>query len=217
MLFRIDLEHFLTHMIDYFTLEELISCQYVIVGTISNQGRCTNIVKLNTLYPAVKTILTYTETKDKDILRKEYYDQLKGDCDSVIYNAFVNNVIEHQNIIILCRNEENDWMDILIEYLEKEFSIETLDLNQLFKTGKVGPIHIDRIKIKNKAVDVRRRYGKEMIKSYETTKDGRAKLLDMMDLKYKIKKCKELGIKVNKSDIKNIDEILTEAWVEEEE
>ena len=39
----------------------------------------------------------------------------------------------------------------------------------------------------------------------------------MMDSKEKIRKCKDLGIKVTKADINNLDEILMEAWVEEDQ
>ncbi len=218
MLFRIDLEHYLTHMVDYFTADELNACQYVIIGTIPNNGRsASNVVKLNELYPSNDTILKYVETHNKELLKGEYTEQLnERDNESIIYNAFINNILQHQNIILLSRREENDWIDVLCNFLEEKFSIECVDLNELFKTGSVGPIHIDRDEIKNRAVDVRRRFGKDMIKYMESTKEGREKLLDQMDIKYKIKKCKDLGIKMNKADIKNIDDILREAWVEED-
>lgn len=218
MLFRIDLEHYLTHMVDYFTADELNACQYVIIGTIPNNGRsASNVVKLNELYPSNDTILKYAETHNKELLKGEYTEQLnERDNESIIYNAFINNILQHQNIILLSRREENDWIDVLCNFLEEKFSIECVDLNELFKTGSVGPIHIDRDEIRNRAVDVRRRFGKDMIKYMERTREGREKLLDQMDIKYKIKKCKDLGIKMNKGDIKNIDDILREAWVEED-
>ena len=100
--------------------------------------------------------------------------------------------------------------------MKDEYHVETIDLNELFKTGKVGPIRIDYDDIHNRSVDIRRQAGKEMIRSLESTRGGREKLLGMMDSKEKIRKCKDLGIKVTKADIKNIDEILMEAWVEED-
>jgi len=134
----------------------------------------------------------------------------------MFYESFLNNVLNHVSIVLLSRADENFWVDILIEYLKDEYHVETIDLNELFKTGQVGPIRIDYDEIHNRSVDVRRQAGKEMIRSLESTRGGREKLLGMMDSKEKIRKCKDLGIKVTKADINNLDEILMEAWVEED-
>mgnify|MGYP001643937319 FL=1 len=218
MLYRIDLEHFLTHMVDFFTVEEITACNYIILGTIPNNGRSSsNVVKLNELYPETDTLLKYEETHNTDILRGEYLEHLKEPhVQNLIYESFLNNVLNHVSIVLLSRADENFWVDILIEYLKDEYHVETIDLNELFKTGQVGPIRIDYDEIHNRSVDVRRQAGKEMIRSLESTRGGREKLLGMMDSKEKIRKCKDLGIKVTKADINNLDEILMEAWVEED-
>lgn len=219
MLYRIDFEHFLTHFIDYFTAEEISSCNYIIVGTVPNNGRSsTNLVKLNELYPEIDTLLKYSETSSMEILRGEYLEHLKDpNIVTIIYHAFINNVLNHVPIILICRAEENMFVDILLEHLKDAYHIESINLNELFRVGHIGPIHINYDEIHDRTVDIRRASGKEMIRSYESTKGGRAKLLTMMDTKYKIKKCKELGIKISKADIKNLDEILMDAWVEEED
>lgn len=221
MIYRIDIQHFLTHAIDHFTSDDLIHFQYAIVSAKINNGRSVaNTVKMNELYPSPEIIMEYEEYKDKEILEKMYFDMLdngdicKEDSANLFYNVFVNTLLNHYDVMILCDECENDYIDCLVKYLDKKFSIEVIDLNQLFIKGRVNGIYIDREKIWDKAVDIRRLAGKQMMKSLSQTRDGRLKLLEKMSTKDKIEKCKEIGIEVSKKDKKELDAILIDEWVD---
>lgn len=223
MVYRIDIQHFLTHAIDHFTLRELIHFQYVIISArVKNGRRAANVVKKNDLYPDPEIVEAYASYKDKDILEKMYMDMLcpkKSDTGNdpyanSVYATFVNPLIKHFDLVILCDESENPYIDIFCKYLKKSFEIEVIDLNELFTKGRVGKIYIDREAIWDKAVDVRRSSVKETIRSLESTRDGKLKLLGMMTKKSKIKKLKELGINVSDSDKKDLDKILIDEWVD---
>lgn len=221
MIYRIDIQHFLTHAIDHFTSDDLIHFQYAIISAKINNGRSVaNTVKMNELYPSPDIIMEYEEYKDKEILEKMYFDMLdngdisKEDSANLFYNVFVNTLLNHYDVMILCDECENDYIDCLVKYLNKKFSIEVIDLNQLFIKGRVNEIYIDREKIWDKAVDIRRLAGKQMMKSLSQTRDGRLKLLEKMSTKDKIEKCKEIGIEVSKKDKKELDAILIDEWVD---
>ena len=65
MVYRCDLQHFIVHAIDYFTLPDLTNMQYAIISAkISSGGRARNVVKVNDLYPDVDTIMAYEDYKD---------------------------------------------------------------------------------------------------------------------------------------------------------
>lgn len=232
MIFRIDIQHFLSHMIDYFTREELIHFQYAIISSaIPNQGKCENVVKLNNLYPDIDTITAYADYKDEKIAKKMYIEMLetnedeyqykrnRGDktswADYVLYKAIVNPLANHYDVILLCDQSENIWIDTLSEYLKDKFSIEVIDLNELFINGEIGPISIDRKKILNSAVDVRRSAAKRAKEGLESSREGRLKLLNMMSKKEKISKLKDLGIVISESDMKNLNALLIDSWVDE--
>lgn len=213
MLFRIDHEHFLTHMIDHFPREVLISLQYAIISAgIRNQMRVANCVKINELYPSTEAVIAYSQYLDKAILKKMYVEELE-DSKSVLYNAFVNPVMLHHDVVILCKQSENVYIDILCEYIEETFGLQTINLNDLFIKGRVGPFSINRKEIKNKLVDFRRNYGKDMIREMEATEGGRSLLLSKMSKKDKIRKLKDIGIDVRPSDYDSLDALLEEAWV----
>lgn len=224
MLYRINYQHFLTHMIDHFTREELTHMQYAIISAkIRVGGRVLNVSKINQLYPTAEIVTTYAEYNDKKILEKMYTDMLlpnkKNDEDNnwlsnIIYKVFINTILHHQDVVILCDKSEDDYIDILCKILKNKFALEVIDLNELFTKGQVGPLYIDRDKIWNKAVDIRRAAGKEQLKTLESSYDGRQKLLGLMSRKDKIEKLKELGIKVTASDKKDLDKLLMEEWVE---
>lgn len=223
MIYRIDLQHFLTHAIDYFSRDELSHFQYAIISAkIANNGRELNVTKLNNLYPTPDIVLSYAEYKDKKILEKMYTDLLTVHDSNdewigeIIYKSFVNPLIHHHDVVIICDRTENDYIDILCKHLKKNYEIDVINLNQLFSEGKVGPIYIDRDVIWDKAVDIRRTAGKHQIEAMSSTRDGRMKLLSLWNKKEKITKLKELGIKVNKGDMKELDKLLIDAWVEDE-
>lgn len=223
MIYRIDIQHFLTHAIDHFTRDDLVHFQYAIISAaILNGNRATNVAKINELYPTTDIILAYEEYKDKKILEKMYSELIlppknakSGDywAANSIYKTFINPLMKHHDIVILCDEKENDYIDVLCKLLKKHYSLEVIDLNQLFKEGRVGSIYIDRDEINDKAVDIRRQAGKEMIEAMASTKDGKLRLIQMWNKKEKIAKLKSLGIKVTQSDMKNLNEILIDEWV----
>ena len=213
MLYRIDIERYLTHAIDHFTRDELANFEYAIIGTLRNGSRCNNVVKLNSIFPDIEIVTTFSDIGDKDILKKMYFKYL-DDMGRTIYQVFINPILQHKDIVIICKQQENVYIDVLVEYLKKNFHLECIDLNELFSKGRVGSIYIDRDDIHNKAVDIRREAGKEQIEALAATKDGRLKLLNMASSKWKVKKLKELGITVTKSDLKDLDKLLIESWVE---
>lgn len=225
MIYRIDIQHFYTHAIDYFTLDELTHFQYAIISAaVKNGARAANVVKLNGLYPTSEMVMAYAEYHDKKILEEMYTELLvpkKGDntqgnmwAFNTIYKSFVNPLMSHNDIVILCDQTENDYIDILCKIIKKYFKIDVIDLNKLFKEGHIGPIYFDRDEVWDIAVDVRRQAGKEEIESLSTTRDGRMKLIKLFNKKEKLNKLKELGIKVDKND-KDLDRLLIEGWVEE--
>ena len=230
MVYRCDLQHFIVHAIDYFTLPDLTNMQYAIISAkISSGGRARNVVKVNDLYPDVDTIMAYEDYKDKSILKKMYlsminpkdkkFDGIKkasNPYSNTIYKVFINPLMEHYNIMIICDQVENDYIDILCEYLKDEFDIEVIDLNQLFTKGRIGAIYIDREKIRNKAVDIRRAALKEQVISMASTREGKEKLISKMSKKEKMRNLKKYGITITARDKDKIDQILLDEWCAEE-
>jgi len=228
MIYRIDIQHYLSHAIDHFTPEDLSHFQYAIISAvIRNGGRVLNVVKINDLYPLPEIVTEYAEHQDKTIMEKMYMDYLRPKKDSdpnsknimanIFYKSFINPLINHVNIMILCDRKENEYIDVICKVLKKEYMIDVIDLNKLFSEGKVGPIYIDRNEIWDKAVDIRRAAGADEIRALESTSGGRLKLLGMMKKKDKIKKIKELGINITSYDKEDLDSILRDAWVNDEE
>ena len=219
MLFRIDIERFLTHMIDHFTMDDILSMEYAIISAgVKCGGRAGNMAKISILHPSGASsdiIETYDKYQDKAILRKMYFEYLK-EYENRLYLIFVSPVLNHQNICIICCERENYYIDILVEYLEEKFRIECIDLNKLFIKGRVGRLYIDRDLIHDKAVDIRRAAAKDNLKALESSKDGMLQLLGIMSKKEKIKVLKKRGIQTNKSDYKDLDQLLMEEWVEDE-
>lgn len=227
MVYRIDMQHFLNHAIDHFTRDELCHFQYAILSAkIKNGGRVSNMAKISVLYPAPEIIMNYSEYEDKSILEKEYMAMLnpsKSDpmyysINAEFYKIFINPMKLHQDIVIICDKDENDYIDILCECLKKNYAIEVINLNELFTKGKVGPIYIDRDEIHDRGVEIARACSKETIRTLEATKEGRERLMkNHMSIKDKIRKLNELGIKVNTSDKKEINRLLIDAWIEDED
>lgn len=224
MIYRCDLQHFLVHAIDYFSLPELSSIQYAIISSkISSGGRSRNVVKDNVLYPDVDSIIAYDDYKDKKIFEQMYVSML-DDKDKLeesnpftnnIYKVFINPLLEHYDVMIICDEAENMYIDVLCKYLKDKFEIEVIDLNELFTKGRIGAIYIDRDEIRDKAVDIRRAALKEQIKNMSSTRDGKEQLISKMSKKEKIKQLKKYGVKLGPND-KDIDQILLEEWCAED-
>lgn len=224
MVYRIDIQHFLTHAIDHFTRDELAHFQYAIVSAkVKNGSRAPNVAKIAEIYPSPEVVIAYAEYKDKKILEKMQMEELNSQRDpetgndpisNRIYETFVNPLLKHHDIVIICDQLENDYIDVICKYLKKNFEIEVIDLNELFTKGRIGSIYIDRDEIWDKAVDVRRSANKMKYKFLESSRDGKLKLLGIMTKKQKIAKLKELGINVTDADKKNLDKLLIDEWVE---
>ena len=214
MLFRINHESFIYHMIDYFTREELISLQYLIISaSIRNQGTIDNVSRVSDLYPSSDLLSDYIQLEDKKVLYKAFYKELKQ-IQNIVYASIIMPIImHHHNIVLICNEREDIYIDVLCDFLKKEFNMSTVDLNRLFKEGETDIFSIDRDSVKNKSVELNRMVVRDKIRSYEQSEGGREKLLKMMSKEDKLKKLKELGIKVNESDKKDIDELLRLEWV----
>lgn len=221
MIYRINLQNFLMKAIDYFTANNIKQCNYAIISAkITNGSKATNASKVSLLYPLPEICIAYNDYHEYEAFEKAYFDQLesKDDIDSrrsynnCLYLTFINPLLHHQDIVILCDKEEDVYIDALCSYLKKNFEITVIDLNELFTKGKIGEIYIDRDIIHDKAVDIRRDAAKVEWNYLEASKDGRKKLLGMMNEKDKIRRLKEYGIKINKNDMKNIDQLLLDEW-----
>lgn len=201
-------------MIDYFTREELSELQYLIISSpIRNQGTAPNVVKCNDLYPSSEEISNYAQLGDRKLFHKSYYRELK-EMENILYVRIIEPILRHHhNIVLMCTEEEDLYIDVLCDFLKKEFNMQTVDLNRLFKEGETDIFFIDKASVKNKSVELKRNAVKEKIKTLEQTEDGRAKLLSMMSKEEKLDKLRELGIRVNESDKKDLTELLRLEWV----
>ena len=229
MIYRIDMQHFLSHAIDYFTAEELTHFQYAIISAaIKNGARMNNVVKASDFYPTPEIVAEYAEYSDKSIMEKMYMDFLnpkrendigldRNQMANIFYRTFINTLVMHVDVVIICDKSENDYIDVLCKVLKKEYKIDVIDLNKLFSEGRIGPIYIDRNEIWDRAVDIRRAAGKDQIRALESSSGGRLKLLQLMNKKQKIKKIKELGINITSHDNEDLDAILMDGWVNDDE
>ena len=132
MIYRIDLQHFLIHAIDHFSLQDLTSMEYCIISAkIPNGGKVRNVIKMNDLYPSPDTVIAYAETHDKNVLKKMYIDTMfpkhkKGEPETstftnIIYQTFINTLLQRQNVMIVCDELENPYIDCLCDYLKDEY------------------------------------------------------------------------------------------------
>lgn len=216
MLYRIDYERFLTHAIDYFTAEEILAMQFIVVGSVATSGRIGNVLKKNDFYPNSEIQNIWIKHQKKDLIKKLYFEHLKKH-QYPIYTYIVNNILNHQNVVLIHKDLEGPYLDLFCEFIEKEYDIETINLTELFITGRHGSVYIDMGKIHDSAVDIRRAATMEEKKALESSPSGRLQMLTEMSRKDKLAKLKERGIKVDKRDYKNLDKLLIEDWVEEED
>ena len=224
MLYRIDYQNYLLHMIDYFTPMELSNILYAIVsGKIRNGGKTVVVSSCLQMYPTVEMIQVYTETQNKEILYKMYKELLEsseykhnkqhvGEGTYAVYQTFVKPVLDHYDICIICDRNENEYIDCLVRYIKEKFDLETIDLNVLFKKGKIGPIYIDRKEIHDECVNMNRIVMKTKFDSMASTENGRMELISKMSKKEKLKRLNDFGVTPMKDD--NINELLLDAWNE---
>ena len=228
MIYRIDMQHFLSHAIDHFTSQDLSHFQYAIVSAVvRNTGKMNNVVKINNLYPLPEIVTEYAEHNDRSIMEKMYMAYLdpKTEDDSIgisamrniFYRTFVNPLSLHFNIMIVCDRSENEYIDVICKVLKKRYAIEVIDLNKLFSEGHVGPIYIDRDEIWDKCVDIRRDSARDQNKALASTSEGRMRLLSNMNKKAKIKLIEKLGFHITNYNEDDLDKILIDGWVKDEE
>lgn len=224
MLYRIDYDKFLLHMIDHFTREELLHMQYLIISAvIRNAGHVPNVVKCNELYPSADVVSETYGTHDMDVLRRAYMSELKSkdpivnfNMRSIYYRFILNPIDLHHDVCIICDKNENMYIDILCEFLKDEFGLDTINLNTLFTKGRVGSIYIDWTEVHNNVVDINRAVTKEMRDSLTTSRDGRTKLVyNIMNKKEKIKLLDEYGITPTSTKNEDLNEMLKEVYIDE--
>ena len=223
MLYRITFKYFLAYAIDYLSLKDLTNIQYAVFSAkIANLGKVNNVSKISGLYPTPEIVITYSDSGDKAIMRKMYLDFLSGKdiCepkqwnpeDGMIYSTFINPLLKHFDVMIVCDESENDYVDVLCEYMEDKFNIQVINLNDLFEHGRVGPLYIDRDQIRDSAVDIRRAAAREQTRSMETSRDGRLALVEMMNKSEMKKRLEKLGFDTTGLSAKEIKDMLVEEW-----
>lgn len=229
MLYRIDLENYLLDLIDFFTRDEILSFHNIIISTriAWSAGATGPTHRLNSLYPNVETQTYYLETKNFDTAEEMYFDMLeskdgKSDIRHIPEYAFsmepilqylVRPILNNAPVLMLCMRDENWIVDMLSHYMKKKYNIDTIDLNQLFSKGSIGPISIDMDELRKMDRKNTGIVAKDTIYLKSLTEDGRREILHAMTEKDKIRKCKELGIKLKHDDLKKLDKILLEGWV----
>lgn len=224
MLYRITQRNFIMYAIDYFTKEELLNMKYIIISAmVQNSGRSNNVTKMNNLYPSVDMIEEHS-IGNNDNLEKQYSTLIFGEEEGIDINGtavsdiyvIVQLVLEGAPVMLVCgdKGEEDYFMDILCNIIEKRFSLETINLNKFFTEGHIDPYHINQNKIHNKLVPIRRMIIKAKFRDKSSSRDGKAELISKMTKKQKLKYLKRFGLDHIDPDDKSIDEILLEAWCE---
>lgn len=164
MLFNIDYENFLLYAIDYFKREELLDFLYIIVsaGIIHPSGKLSTdkIFKLSSLYPPYDIISLRENGYDDKVIKTKYYNYLKEY--SVIYDIVTYATIQHKNIVIICRNNENYFIDMLCDFIYDKFKLPSINLNSLFTKGKVYVKKYNH----NKIIEAIKNYEKERKKLF---------------------------------------------------
>lgn len=216
MLLRINHKNFIIHMIDHFTREEILGMNYILVSAgMKAKRRANNVWKSLDLYPADETAKEHITYQNIDLFRKNYFRDLE-DSEDAIYTELLKPIIEeHSTRVLICKEKEDDMMDVLCEYLEKKYGLQAVDLNKLFTEGKTPSVKFDREKLKRKIVDINRRVTKQGEAEAERSSGGRFRLLKTWDKKKKMKKLKSLGIRCNNLSEDEMTRILMDEWVEE--
>ena len=218
-------------MIDYFTREELLHCQYALVAaTIGHQGGSDQVKGFSVLYPNLDVIDNFTEHANVELAKKEYLDYLfpkKKDMNKdeihddpywaydMLYRTFIAPLQLHHDIVLVHDDPVKIYMDALCDAMYEKFKVKFINLDTLFETGRIGPIYLDVKKVLKDIKPMIKKRTREEIKSMESSEEGRSYLLARMNLQEKIKKLKKLGIQISKKDITDdkLDKLLTDAWV----
>lgn len=237
MLFRIDYDHFLLHMIDHFTYDELVNMYYVMITSkLNNVGREPGrVTKCSAVYPPYGILNEWLETNNDEVFKRGYLKYLNSfdsnpidhyidtgeetsDMDTFLMKYIIAPFKAHQNVVFICAKEENLILDILFEFVKEHTSVEVIDLNKLFTDGEIGPIYIDRKLVHDKGVEIGKGAKRDGIKSLMRSKGGRDKLANELPDDRKIEELKKLGYTLTKYDITDSDSLsamLMEAWDDE--
>ena len=215
MLYRIDLEHFLMHCIDYFTRKELTSIKYLIISNnIQNLDKAPNVYRSASEYPSSEILTNYYTNNDLTLFKNEYLTELKI-VKNCIYRDIIYPIAHHEPLFIIYRAKENFIIDILTEFLSEEYHIDCIDLNKLFINGEIDPIIYDHDKITETDKKINKELKKEWIETQEETSAGRKQLLSRMSSKNKEKLIKKLGYNTDKLKESEYDSILNDEWVKD--
>ena len=78
MLFRIDYDHFLLHMIDHFTYDELVGMYYVMITSkLNNVGREPNhVIKCSAVYPPYGILNEWLETNNDEVFKRAKHTRI---------------------------------------------------------------------------------------------------------------------------------------------
>lgn len=203
-------------MIDHFTREEILGLKFLIVSVaMPAKARASNVSKCIDLWPSDESSKEFIKYQNLDLFRKNYFEDLDN-SEVPIYKEILKPIGEDNKcLVIVCHENEDEMIDVLFEYLEKKYKLQAVDLNKLFTEGVVSPVKFNRIRIKNKVVDINRRVTKLGKEEKERSSGGRMMLLKDMTPKQKSKKLKSLGINPNNLSETEINKILIEEWVEE--
>lgn len=218
MIGRISIENFLLHFIDYFELEEIRLFYYIILSAkINNEKGNSKVGKLWELYPSTDLILTLEENVTYERFKKEYYgelDEAKGN----IYSSILAPILHHNHSFMLIYSEKEQIIaDVFCEYLEDKFKLKCINFDKLFTDGETDVFYIDKDKIHDHSVEISRDAAKRKIQILETTRDGRQRLLSMMNKKDMKHKLKELGLNTNNLSDSDLIKLLDENWVNDDE
>ena len=214
MLYRIDFEHFLVHAIDHFTRVELNSFHYVIISAgIVNTGKARNVVKINTLFPDYEIYNDYLQYKNLERFKKNYFNKLDDYKEDVIYRSIINPLSKHESLLLICRRMENFIIDVLSEYLLKEFKIDTIDLNHLFINGVINNFNFSLEEFKENYINFKINAVKKLVELKEKSPSGRAELFAKMDEKDKRSLIKKIGYNPKNLNLEQIDSIIKNEWI----
>ena len=230
MLYRIDYDHFLLHMIDHFTYDELMHMYYVIISSkIMNGNRSDHVTKCGQVYPPYGLLNDWYTNQNLESFQRGYRQFLDdftlspidryvdtgedlSEMDTFLWRYFIAPLKAHQDIMFVCDKDENMILDILFEYVHDKTEIEVIDLNKLFTDGQIGPLYLDWDEIHDKGVRIGRAAVREGLESQKRTKDGRDHLLKVLSDEEKKRELKLLGYTVKKSDRKDLTKLLGDAW-----
>ena len=214
MLYRIDFEHFLVHAIDHFTRVELNSFHYVILSAgIVNTGKAINVVKINTLFPDYEIYNDYLQYKNLERFKENYFNQLEDYKEDVIYRSIISPLIKHKSLLLICRRMENFIIDVLSEYLLKEFKVDTIDLNHLFINGVINNFNFSLEEFKESCVNFKIDAAKKLVELKEKSPSGRAELFAKMDEKDKRNLIKKIGYNPKNLNLEQINSIIKNEWI----